>query len=729
MTFPDGHDETKIEEPTEEEALWRLVTALASCANPFEVAEALAAEGGGAAGGSFANMAILTTEANLVHIVHRPAVDALGNRWLTYELDDHVPGCDAIRNGLPVLLGSVEEIQARYPLLTAEMEEAGLQARASLPIHGARGETLGALGFGWSAPQSFDAAQLRRLDLIAQLSGLALERAKGTDTGMTHGRMPGVVETMPNALFTMDASFVFTYINAEGERLLQASRDELIGINLFEAFPEALGSEFERQYRLALSSGRTVVFEAYYGPLAGWFEVHAWPDQQGLNVYFADISERRAETLEREQALAETQLTNIRLSFLTALSTQLAGARTRTEIFDRLCSSVVSAMGDWCTVVVPAGDELVRIAAGHRDPALNGLARRLVGGYPHAYSGPSPGVVVYKSGEPLRLTQLAQQIVDELDNSMASAAYGRTLQLMGDGPGLIMPIFSRGEVTAVLTTVRVGGAPFADDDVALMTDVTACVANALDDVTQNETQRETVGALQAAALPSSLPTSDHLTLAAGYRAANEGGQVGGDWYDAFELQNGWIALVVGDAAGHGLHAAALMAQLRNSLRAHLFDSMGPSEALVKLSTFIAVQEPEAFATIICVEIDPATGDVVWASAGHPGPILLRRDGTSQHLRGEPAPPIGSAHLHSPNRAVEHRFTLSPDDRLLMFTDGLFERRGIDLEIGLTHLMITAEQTRNSPSPERACETILEEMLLGSHDDDVCLLVADFTPKR
>jgi GAF domain-containing protein len=200
------------------------------------------------------------------------------------------------------------------------------------------------------------------------------------------------------------------------------------------------------------------------------------------------------------------------------------------------------------------------------------LARRLIGGYPHPFSGPSPGVVVYQNGEPLRLAELAEEIVTNLDDSVASAAYGRTLRLLGNGPGLIMPIFTDGNVVAVLTMVRVGGAPFSEADIATMTQVTAAVADSLDDAMHLETQRETAGALQAAALPRTLPSSDRLALAAGYRAASEGIQVGGDWYDAFELQSGHIALVVGDAAGHGLQAAALMTQMRNALRAHLFDS-------------------------------------------------------------------------------------------------------------------------------------------------------------
>jgi serine phosphatase RsbU (regulator of sigma subunit)/PAS domain-containing protein len=722
-----GDDDVDLAVIADEQALWRLVTALATAVTPFEVAEAFTKEGPLAAGGAFANMATLSDTPGLVQVVHRPRFNpnVVAQRGM-FDLNANTPACEAIRSGLPVLLGSPEEIRTRYPELLTEIEQAGLGSRVSLPLHSARGETLGAVGFGWHEPQVFHAAQLRRLDLVAQLVGLALERATHHDSTPSGKEQPNVLETMPNAFFSLDAALTVTYINAEGERLLRTSRDAVLGSNFIDAFPAAAVRESVGRYQHAIATGVSVVFEEYFAPFEGWFEVHAWPDRNGLNVYFSEVSERHNSAVEQTVALDEARQAHARLSFLADVSSTLQGAHSRAELYDRLSKAVTTSMADWSTIVVPSGEELVRVAAFHRDPILNSLAHRLVGGYPHAFTGPSPGVVVYRSGQPLRLTHLAEEIVDDLDGSVASAAYGRTLQLLGDGPGLIMPVVSDQAVVAVLTMVRRGGALFSDEDVSVMHEVTARVADLLDDALYLETQRETASALQAAALPRTLPTSPRLRLAAGYRAASEGSQVGGDWYDAFELQSGHIALVVGDAAGHGLHAAALMTQMRNALRAHLFDSLGPSESIAKLSSFVASQEPDAFATIICVEIDPLTGQGVWASAGHPAPIVLNCDGTSLHLRGKPAPPIGSVEVGSSDRPIEHQLVLRPGDRLVMFTDGLFERRGVDLDIGLTHLMITIEQTLGDSDAASACESILRAMLAGGHDDDVCLLVADFS---
>ena len=228
------------------------------------------------------------------------------------------PACEAIRSGLPVLLGSTAEIRTRYPELLAEIEQAGLGSRASLPLHSATGTTLGAIGFGWPGPQVFTAAQLRRLDLLAQLVGLALERAmQNSKPQLAQGELrPSVVETMPNAFFSLDAESDDHLLNAEAERLLRTPRNEVLGSQLHRRVPrscrEANSSSLPARHRDRAS----VVFEEYFAPLEGWFEVHAWPDRNGLNVYFSDVSERHNSELEQTVALDEARQAHARLSFL-----------------------------------------------------------------------------------------------------------------------------------------------------------------------------------------------------------------------------------------------------------------------------------------------------------------------------------------------------------------------------------------------------------------------------
>jgi serine phosphatase RsbU (regulator of sigma subunit) len=165
-----------------------------------------------------------------------------------------------------------------------------------------------------------------------------------------------------------------------------------------------------------------------------------------------------------------------------------------------------------------------------------------------------------------------------------------------------------------------------------------------------------------------------------------------------------------------------MTQLRNALRAHLSAGLGPSEALGALGRFFAAQEPDVFATVLCVEFDPVSRRLIWASAGHPAPIIVDRSCNSIHLQGAPTPPIGCG-PGRPQNPHEHLVDLGA--RLLMFSDGLIERRSVDLDIGLTHLMFLAEQTNSVGPPAEVCDMILSEMLSQAHDDDVCLLIADF----
>jgi serine phosphatase RsbU (regulator of sigma subunit)/PAS domain-containing protein len=694
------------------------------------VAEAIASQGPQAAAGESAALALVDEEGQLVRVLYDPHEGkehqgpGRALRWRTFDLESRVPLCEAIRGGLPVLLGSMEEVARRYPQFVDEVQAAGLSARASVPLHSVGGSVLGAVEFGWPAPQTFDASHLRRLELIAVLAGLALERAM-PGAPWSPGQAPRGLETMPSPFFSVDRAMRITYVNAEGQRALRAPVGNLVGRRLFDVFAPVVGSDFELQCRHSLDTGLPVTFEEYYPTSGSWYEVQAWPDQGGLNVSFWNIDERRTGERQRSAALREAEQARAGLKFLSELSSRLRGVTTRAEVFERLTSAVVPALCDWSTLVVPGDGELVRVAAAHRQPELDALAKRLVGAYPHSFSGPSPGVPVYRTGQPIRLARLAQQIVADLDDSAASTGYGRSLVLLGDGPGLIMPVHSGGEVVAVLTMVRAGGELFSDPDVDLMYEVAECVATALEDANHVESERATASALQDAVLPKSLPQPANLDLAAGYRAAAEGSQVGGDWYDAFELPNGYLALTVGDAAGHGLQAAAVMAQMRNALRAYLFASLGPAEALASLRRLLAIQEPDAFATAICAEVDPSTGNTKWASAGHPAPVLVRA-GRSTYLGGEPAPPIGWAEDTVIAAGLEYEFTLVPGDRLVMFTDGLVERRGVNLEIGLTHLMILAEQMTHS-SARAACDAIFHDMSFASHEDDVCVLIADFKP--
>jgi PAS domain S-box-containing protein len=222
--------------------------------------------------------------------------------------------------------------------------------------------------------------------------------------------------------------------------------------------------------------------------------------------------------------------------------------------------------------------------------------------------------------------------------------------------------------------------------------------------------------LQRSLLPERLPKIEGLEIAARYRPAGRGAAVGGDWYDALERADGRVALVVGDVVGHGLRAAAIMGQLRNAFRAYGLAEASPAEVMARVNRLVISGEEEAMATALYLVLDRETGEVSFASAGHPPPLVLSSDG-ARFLEGGRAVPVGAA---EPGIFRETTAVLPPGASLLLYTDGLVERRDSPFEQRLGELAEAAG--RGEARLESLCESLLGQML-GRQEphDDVALL--------
>ncbi|HWB36169.1 MAG TPA: PP2C family protein-serine/threonine phosphatase, partial [Rugosimonospora sp.] len=184
-----------------------------------------------------------------------------------------------------------------------------------------------------------------------------------------------------------------------------------------------------------------------------------------------------------------------------------------------------------------------------------------------------------------------------------------------------------------------------------------------------EPGRDTVGALQRALLPATVPVVAGARIAARYLLADDEAGAGGDWYDALALPGGRVALVVGDVVGHGIGATAAMAQLGAILRARLRDGAGPAEAVRCLDRY-AAEVPAARASTLCLAVLACgTGELEYHTAGHPPPLLVS-GGQARYLPGSGGGPLGTG---GPIRFARTR--MAPDDLLLLYTDGLVERPG------------------------------------------------------
>lgn len=256
----------------------------------------------------------------------------------------------------------------------------------------------------------------------------------------------------------------------------------------------------------------------------------------------------------------------------------------------------------------------------------------------------------------------------------------------------------------------------SSEDKTLLTVVAGRLGQGLQRVHQLDQQRETALALQHAMLgPVALPRG----IAVRYQPASSPLQVGGDWYDVVDLDDGRIGLIVGDCVGHGLAAATVMGQLRSACRALLLEHPSPSSALTGLDRFAARLPGAGCTTAFCAVLTPETGELVYSSAGHPPPILVQADRTAQLLEDGRTIPIG---IRQDWVRPEANLVMSPRSTLLLYTDGLVERRRDSLDNGIIRAVGLVQEGRSSALEELSSRIMARLAPDGGYQDDVALLL-------
>jgi PAS domain S-box-containing protein len=224
--------------------------------------------------------------------------------------------------------------------------------------------------------------------------------------------------------------------------------------------------------------------------------------------------------------------------------------------------------------------------------------------------------------------------------------------------------------------------------------------------------------LQRSLLPERTFTPQQLTVATHYQAGVDDARVGGDWYDVIELDRGRTALVVGDVMGRGVRAAAVMGQLRATIRAYAQLDLSPARVLEYLDATIRDISEEKIATCVYAVFDPEDRSLVYANAGHLPPLVRSPGGLTRHLTGTFGPPLGTG----PHDLMETRVALSGGDLLILYTDGLVEQRGNDIEDGIRDL--EAALDTNGAAVDGLPLALVQTLLPQGSDDDVAVLVAE-----
>lgn len=232
-------------------------------------------------------------------------------------------------------------------------------------------------------------------------------------------------------------------------------------------------------------------------------------------------------------------------------------------------------------------------------------------------------------------------------------------------------------------------------------------------------QRDASTALQQSLLPGDLPTVRGVEIVARYRAGVEGTQVGGDWYDAFEVE-GRVVAVVGDVSGRGLPAVSAMASARHATRAFASRGEAPGVVLQQVGAVERSAQPGQFATIACASFDPGSGELAVALAGHPRPVVVG-DGTAELVPATPGPPVGLALVGS---YATTTVTVPRGGTVYLFTDGLFERRGEIVDDGLERLRRTL--LRQTGDLASTVDAVLLELGGDGVADDTAVLAIRWT---
>jgi len=239
---------------------------------------------------------------------------------------------------------------------------------------------------------------------------------------------------------------------------------------------------------------------------------------------------------------------------------------------------------------------------------------------------------------------------------------------------------------------------------------------------QAEREHRIAETLQRSLLPDRLPEIPGVLLAARYLPATSDLEVGGDWYDVVQLPNGSLALAIGDVAGHGLRAASTMGQLRMALRAYALEEGSPSQVVGRFRRLVRVLVPD-IVTLIYLVFDPESGTLRFANAGHPPPLLVDGDGQTSYLEGGLGPPLGA--IAHPGQDIDAATHLDAGSTLLLFTDGLVERRGASILDGLTRLKTLAADP--GEDLEALCDQLLSAMVTDEVSDDIALLALRQVP--
>ncbi|HVL05882.1 MAG TPA: SpoIIE family protein phosphatase [Acidimicrobiales bacterium] len=545
---------------------------------------------------------------------------------------------------------------------------------------------------------------------------LSAERAARSTAEEALGLVEAILTSAPVGIAVFDLDLRYVRVNEAYADLSGVPAADHVGGQLGDVVP--LQADVSADLRRVVTTGRTILgrsVEIVTGARETdrrFFTVSYFPVRSaagalvGAGLTLVEVTEAKRAEAERAALLRTAEAAHQRLSILATASTVLTTTMELEELLARLTRVLTPMAADWCVIeLVGRHGRVEHVAVSHRSrDAAQDLASVLRAA-PVTLDGDGPVAEVLRSGQ-ARL--VGPEAVPELAGRFAVHS------------SVIVPIESRGRVLGVLILANEGDRALDDDDLDLAVEVAHRAALALGNARAFQQEHEIAESLQRALLPTTVPAVPGLELAVRYVAATDGASVGGDWYDVLGFDDGTTGIVVGDVVGHDIAASTSMGQLRSAIRIYAWEEHArPAAALARVDRLFD-KLGLAYATCMFGVLDLVTSTFRWSNAGHPPPLLVR-EGTATFLTEGSGVLLG---VTAGAGMAEATTELRDGDVLVLYTDGLVERRGESLQVGLTRLAAAA-QNAGVEGPEALCEALLEALVpaTATRDDDLAILVA------
>lgn len=409
-----------------------------------------------------------------------------------------------------------------------------------------------------------------------------------------------------------------------------------------------------------------------------------------------------------------------RLTLLTECERALSSAQDLTQGLRQVGRALTRRLVDWCAIdLLDEHGEVERVVVVHHDPHLPSPAVYEGRFPPLTQAARGPLARALRGAGPILLTGASVQGDGPLD-----IRYAELFDQLGADNAVLTPLRARRDVLGAFTLGRVTPAPPTQDELAFVQDLAHGIALGVENARLYDHARRIADSLQRTLLPP-LPSPEHLQLAARYASSTLTAQAGGDWYDGFVLPNGDLALAIGDVAGHDINATATMSRLSSMLRgAAVVCREPPEEVLHHLDVANRLLAEEATATCVYGVVKGAGADCefVHSSAGHLPPLLTTPDGATRYLEGGSGLMLGTG-VDLPRPAA--RTPLPPHSTVLLYTDGLIERRDEPIDASLERLREHAGALARAPLGVFCDELLIR--LGADGTDDIALIALRPTP--